>query len=245
MADETKATRLLKLRSIAMRKSFHFMMCVYLLLPFFTDLSSFGLTPLIFYALNATAASLIYAAQVKRPIFADALFEALNTTRQSVIQQIARAAPNAKEQIRALDDGINRIEKSVKDFVDQMERDYEKRGGYLGMFMGAAGVLIAQAFTGSYVVYGIISVMFYDTMSAVGGVALGRIKIPYSSSTVEGAVIGAASLLVPLFLLTGVKLTALAIPATAIISEAYGIEDNFTIPITTSVVGMVLGLRAL
>ncbi len=244
MADKSGA-RVSKLKSISFRKAVHFAMCLYLLIPFFVNIGAFGLNPLLFYAITATAASLIYAAQVKRPIFADALFDAVAATRQNVMQQISRSAPNVKDQIKVLDDGISRIEKSVKDFVDQIERDYERRGGYLGMFMGAAGVLMSQAFTGNYVLYGILSVMLYDTMSAVGGVMLGHTRIPFTNSTVEGALVGAVALAVPLLILSGFNLGIVAVPATAIISEAYGIEDNFTIPVTTSLVAMALGLRVL
>ncbi|WP_243678406.1 hypothetical protein [Vulcanisaeta distributa] len=137
-----------------------------------------------------------------------------------------------------------RLEKTVKELLESVERDYERRGGYLGILMGAiGGVLISQLLTGNYVIYGIISVIVYDTMSAIGGVLLGRVRLPpFSNATMEGTLVGMASLAIVLFLFTNQLISSLAVTVVAALAEAYGMEDNLAIPVTTSLIAMALRL---
>lgn len=225
-----------------MRKVVHVLLSTVLLLPYLVDLSKYGLTPLLYYSLAATGASLVYAAQIRRPMLTQALLDALLNARQVFFQQLEKYPRNVKEQVDALNEGLNKLEVSIREFVNSVERDYERRGGYLGMLMGAIGVLLADILAGNYVVYGVLSVMVYDTMSAVGGVALGRVRIPFTNSTLEGTLVGMACLALLLFLLTGALGSALFIPATAAVTEMIGIEDNLSIPLTTSIVAMALRL---
>ncbi|WP_054849772.1 hypothetical protein [Vulcanisaeta sp. JCM 14467] len=96
--------------------------------------------------------------------------------------------------------------------------------------------------TGNYVIYGIISVIVYDTMSAIGGVLLGRVKLPFSNATMEGMLVGMASLAIVLFLFTNQLIGTFAITVVAALAEAYGFEDNLAIPVTTSLMAMALRL---
>jgi len=235
-----ESSRYLKLKSIGLRKVIHVSLSALLLVPYLVALNQYGLTPTLYYALLATTASVLYAAQVKKPILTQAMIDAVVNARQVFLLQSEKYPKNVKDQIDALSDSLNKFERNVRDFLEYLERDYEKRGGYLGILMGSLGVLLAQVFSGNYVIYGILSVMIYDTMSAVGGVTLGRLKIPLTNSTVEGSLIGMLSLSVVLFALTRDLSLAFTIPLTAAITETIGIEDNFTIPLTTSVLAMAL-----
>lgn len=117
-------------------------------------------------------------------------------------------------------------------------------GGYLGVLMGSVGGVYASytAF-GQLAVYGILALIFYDTFSALIGTAFGKHKLPYTSSTVEGGAIGGLlvyAAVLSIFNFNILDLIVLGI--VAVLSEAYGVEDNLTIPIFTSLAAFLLGM---
>jgi dolichol kinase len=227
---------------MALRKLIHVVLSVFLIIPFIVNLGVYGISMTLYFALIALGVSVIYVIQVKRPIITVILLDALTSARRSILQQVIKSPIGSAIPIDTLDDGLMRLEKTVKELLESVERDYERRGGYLGILMGAIGVLISLLLTNNYVIYGIISVIVYDTMSALGGVLLGRVKLPFSNATMEGALVGMASLVTVLFLLTNQLIGSLTITVVAALSEAYGMEDNLAIPVTTSLIAMVLKL---
>ncbi|MGC8606214.1 MAG: phosphatidate cytidylyltransferase [Vulcanisaeta sp.] len=235
-------SRIEQLKAMALRKLIHVVLSVFLIIPFIVNLGVYGISMTLYFALIALGVSVIYVIQVKRPIITVILLDALTSARRSILQQVIKSPIGSAIPIDTLDDGLMRLEKTVKELLESVERDYERRGGYLGILMGAIGVLISLLLTNNYVIYGIISVIVYDTMSALGGVLLGRVKLPFSNATMEGALVGMTSLVTVLFLLTNQLIGSLAITVVAALAEAYGMEDNLAIPVTTSLIAMVLKL---
>ncbi len=235
-------SRIEQLKAMALRKLIHVVLSVFLIIPFIVNLGVYGISMTLYFALIALGVSVIYVIQVKRPIITVILLDALTSARRSILQQVIKSPIGSAIPIDTLDDGLMRLEKTVKELLESVERDYERRGGYLGILMGAIGVLISLLLTNNYVIYGIISVIVYDTMSALGGVLLGRVKLPFSNATMEGTLVGMASLVTVLFLLTNQLIGSLTITVVAALSEAYGMEDNLAIPVTTSLIAMVLKL---
>ncbi|WP_148224614.1 phosphatidate cytidylyltransferase [Vulcanisaeta moutnovskia] len=235
-------SRIEQLKAMALRKLIHVVLSVFLIIPFIVNLGVYGISMTLYFALIALGVSVIYVIQVKRPIITVILLDALTSARRSILQQVIKSPIGSAIPIDTLNDGLMRLEKTVKELLESVERDYERRGGYLGILMGAIGVLISLLLTNNYVIYGIISVIVYDTMSALGGVLLGRVKLPFSNATMEGTLVGMASLVTVLFLLTNQLIGSLTITVVAALSEAYGMEDNLAIPVTTSLIAMVLKL---
>ena len=235
-------SRLEQLRAMALRKLIHVVLSVFLVIPFIVNLGIYGISTTLYFTLITLGVSVIYVIQVKRPIITIMLLDALTSARRSILQQITKSPISSAIPLDTLDDSLMKLEKTVKELLDNVERDYERRGGYLGILMGAIGVLISQLLTGNYVIYGIVSVIVYDTMSALGGTLLGRVKLPFSNATMEGALVGMASLAIVLFILTNQLVGSLAITVVAALAEAYGMEDNLAIPVTTSLVALVLKL---
>ncbi len=228
---------------MALRKLIHVVLSVFLIIPFIMNLGIYGISTTLYFTLITLIVSVIYVIQVKRPIITIMLLDALTSARRSILQQITKSPISSAIPLDTLDDSLMKLEKTVKELLDSVERDYERRGGYLGILMGGAiGVLISQLLTGNYVIYGIISVIIYDTMSALGGTLLGRVKLPFSNATMEGALVGMASLAIVLFILTNQLIGPLAITVVAALAEAYGMEDNLAIPVTTSLIALVLKL---
>ncbi|WP_054857608.1 hypothetical protein [Vulcanisaeta sp. JCM 16159] len=234
--------RIEQLKAMALRKLIHVTLSVFLIIPFIVNLETYGISTTLYFTLIVLGVSVIYVIQVKRPIITVVLLDALTSARRSILQQVIKSPIGSAIPIDTLDDGLMRLEKTVKELLESVERDYERRGGYLGILMGAIGVLISQLLTGNYVIYGIISVIVYDTMSAIGGVLLGRVRLPFSNATMEGALVGMASLAIVLFLFTNQLINSLAITVVAALAEAYGMEDNLAIPVTTSLMAMALRL---
>ena len=235
-------SRIEQLRAMALRKLIHVVLSVFLIIPFIVNLRAYGISTTLYFTLITLGVSVIYVIQVKRPIITIVLLDALTSARRSILQQITKSPIGSAIPIDTLDDGLMRLERTVKELLESVERDYERRGGYLGILMGAIGVLVSQLLTGNYVIYGIISVIIYDTMSAIGGVLLGRVKLPFSNATMEGALVGMASLATVLFLFTNQLIGSLAITVVAALAEAYGMEDNLAIPVATSLMAMALKL---
>ncbi len=137
-------SRMEQLRAMALRKLIHVVLSVFLIIPFIVNLNAYGISTTLYFALIALGVSVIYVIQVKRPIITIVLLDALTSARRSILQQITKSPIGSAIPIDTLDDGLMRLERTVKELLESVERDYERRGGYLGILMGAIGVLISS-----------------------------------------------------------------------------------------------------
>ncbi|MFP3211162.1 MAG: phosphatidate cytidylyltransferase [Thermocladium sp.] len=233
-------SRIARIKALLYRKLFHLILSVFLIAPFIIGLQLQLIT--YYYLILLFLAAMLYATQLKRPIISLVISEALDDARQSFRDQLIKILGTIQ---RGGGDEViitfNKLESMFNETLKNIERDYEKRGGYLGVLMGAIGVYASYTAFGSYAAYGILALIFYDTFSALIGTAIGRHKLPYSTSTIEGSIGGLAIYMLVLLVLGLRPIDLAALGAAVVVSEAYGVEDNLTIPLIASLVAFLLG----
>jgi len=128
----------------------------------------------------------------------------------------------------------------LENLARQVEREYEKRAGWVGLMHGVLGVGISYFLFGSNFVWGVLALATTDVASALVGASLGRRRMPFASaSTVEGTLAGFLVFL-PIASLHWTPLQAVLLAAAAAFSEAYGVEDNLEVPFAVSLVAWLM-----
>ncbi len=230
--------RLTELKLLALRKLAHVSLSIFLIIPYIADLSITGLSTLQYYTILTIASAIIYCIQVKKPIISTMLSEAISNIRNTIIQQLSKLNDSGIINMSIITEHLLKFESSFKEILENVKRDYERRGGYLGILMGMLGVFLSYIIVHDYVIYGIISLIVYDTLSAFYGILIGRTKIPYTHVTLEGTLMGILTYTLILYIFipqVGIlKIITLSIAIG--LAECYGIEDNFSIPIVASLI---------
>ena len=136
-----------------------------------------------------------------------------------------------------------RVDAAVKWFESlarQLEREYEKRAGWVGLMHGVLGVGVSYFLFGPIFIWGVLALATTDVASALVGAKIGRRRMPLASvSTVEGTLAGFLAFL-PVACLHWTPLQAVLLSATAALSEAYGVEDNLEVPFVVSFVAWLM-----
>ncbi len=235
-------------KGVLLRKIVHIILSIPLLLPIIVPEAGKILPPGAYYAIATIVTCLGYAAYVKREI----LNQIFNTYAESIRQILSKSLISIQSFqtntaiINHVRQAFLKIENHLKELVELAERDYERRYSFVGILMGCVGVLCSYVLFNKYVMYGILTLIVYDSISGLVGSHVGRLKIPGSIVTIEGAAAGAIALFIVLVTIFKISLIAAAIIAlSAIIAEAYGIEDNFTLPVITSMTAFILAHASL
>ncbi len=184
----------------------------------FPELTESGLVlePAKAYALLMLMAGLLNAMAIRRPLRRDEVAKILERFE---------GLPLAK-----------RLENTVlqlTEMIEGMERDYERRAGYVGLLYGVIGVSISYMLFDGFAIYGIGGLATTDVFSSLVGSRAGRRRLPLSDGTLEGFLAGFAAYLLPLLMFEH-PARALAIALASSIAELYGIEDNLSIPVAAS-----------
>jgi len=140
------------------------------------------------------------------------------------------------------------VEVAVEAFnrlVSLVERDYERRTGWLGMLSGLLGVSSTYFLFGDLVMYGILALVLTDGLSAIVGISLGRTKVPFSDGSLEGTLAGFLSYLIALLLLGINSTNSVVIAIVSTLSELYGGEDNISVPLASTLTAFLLGVPPL
>ncbi len=198
-----------------LRKLIHIAFSAVLLIPL--ALSPL-IDPAIIYASALALGGWIYSMQVKGPP------QWLKTSMQ---------IPQPK--------GIEVVLDSFNHLVRLVERDYERRAGWLGALSGLIGVSSTYFLFGLLAFYGILALILTDGVSSIVGILLGRTRIPLSDGTVEGTLAGFISYYAVLAYLTGAPQLALIIATASSIAELYGGEDNISVPVVSTLIAFLLG----
>ncbi|MEM2542326.1 MAG: hypothetical protein QXR35_02555 [Candidatus Korarchaeum sp.] len=132
---------------------------------------------------------------------------------------------------------IKQLESLVESFerlVSMVERDYERRSGWLGLMSGLIGGASSYFIFGFHVIYGVLGLLLVDGISTIVGMNIGVIKVPFTNKTVEGTLAGFLSFSVALTIITGNFSSSLIVASVSSLAELYGIEDNITVPLVAS-----------
>ncbi len=219
-----------------LRKVVHFLLIVALAMPLYwreivetifqkpypPEIRAFA-DPEVIYATVVIGAAFFNAFRIRSPIPREKLLE--------FRKKAAEIGPFGKK--------IEELLETMDSLINTMQREYEKRAGYLGLVYGTIGVFTAYTLFGYEVVYGIAAMATTDIFSSLVGMAFGKRKIPFSNGTLEGMVAGFFSFFLPLLLVEPMW-RALIIALSASFAEIYGVEDNLSIPVFVSFVSWLL-----
>lgn len=227
----------LDVKPIVFRKGVHVGLGLLLLIPYLVGLE--WQTTKLYYAILTVISAIVYAIQVRQPyLFKDMPRRILESQRE-IFRHLMSVLPiEAKSQ---LEGEMRKLEDTLLDFINKAEREYEKRGGYLGILLGGIAVyIVASLFDPHITLVAITTVVVYDTFSAIFGLTVGEHRLPRSKASLEGCLGGIAVNAAALSLLGVPLLYSLAVSSAAAISEAYSPEDNLTIPVSAAVVYALL-----
>ncbi|RLG41632.1 MAG: hypothetical protein DRO05_03420 [Thermoproteota archaeon] len=215
-----------------LRKVVHFLLIVALAIPLYWRgvVETFFLQdylpavetlsdPGVVYALVLIGAAFINAVRIRGPI-----------SREKVIEFRKKAA-----EIGPFGKKIEELLEAVDSLINAMQREYERRAGYLGLVYGTIGIFTAYSLFGYEVVYGISAMATTDIFSSLIGMAFGKRRIPFSNGTFEGTIAGFLSFLLPL-LIVEPPWRAFILALSASFAEVYGVEDNLSVPLFVSFV---------
>ncbi len=228
-------------RGLIIRKIIHAIFSSLLLIPLLVHSISRVVPTDVCYVIITIIASIIYVAYFKRSIIHEAIRGQLDILMKSLSkifpQTHSQSLQNILAQIQA---SFQKFEIKMREIIEIAQRDYEKRYSFVGILMGSIGVLCSYILFHRYALYGILGLAVYDTISAISGSVYGRHRLPFSTVTIEGCLTGVLVYLIVLSCLSIPILKALLITLTAVLSEAYGVEDNLSIPIFTSLASYIL-----
>ncbi|MEM2877679.1 MAG: hypothetical protein QXY41_06365 [Thermoproteota archaeon] len=221
-----------------MRKSMHLILSIILLLPFMLSYFKIDIDAAVFYSVLSILALILNAIQIKRPLLRSEVKGFMRESREKFFKDIKNILP-LKIQVTShildkIDEKIREIEDLIDDQLSAMERDYEKRGGYVGLTYGVLGVTLSYFLFGRYAFYGVISIATVDLISTIVGSLTGTHKLPFTNKTFEGSFSGALLFFMVLILIGMSPLNVLILTVLAAIVEAYSIEDNLLLPLVVS-----------
>jgi len=219
-----------------LRKVVHFLLIVALAMPLYwkeivetifqkpypPTLEAFA-DPGVIYAAIVIGAAFMNAFRIRNPIPREKLLE--------FRKKAAEIGPFGKK--------IEELLETMDSLINTMQREYERRAGYLGLVYGTIGVFTAYTLFGHEVIYGIAAMATTDIFSSLIGMAFGKRKIPFSNGTLEGVLAGFFSFFIPLLFVESFR-RALILALSASFAEVYGVEDNLSIPVFVSFVSWLL-----
>ncbi len=218
-----------------LRKVAHVLFCFTLLIPYIGIIS---IPPLIYYTILAILAALINGIIVKKPLLSKELVNFFENRRKKTIETILYTTPQPFKHV--IEESLFRLEQLVQEQIKRMEREYEKKGGYIGIVHGIIGVLTSAILFNDYTIYGIIALTVIDPIAATIGILYGRIRLPLAQGSLEGTLAAIIGLTFILTILDVNPEVAILISFFASLTELFSIEDNLTIPLVASLSAYLL-----
>jgi len=237
------------LQKVLKRKVLHVALCLALLIPltpwFVEGGARLGLdprqVPLLTYAVLALGAALFNSLQIRVPHYRERFLAISREMRRRILGYLKQIAPHSEsfaKQVEEVGRVLDRVEDSLTKFVSEVEREYERKFGYIAITFALLSIALSYALFGSYVAYGIVALAVVDSLSAVLTKLLPKPKV-FKHSAWSIAI--TFSVFASVLFVGGVPLrTSILVALAAIVAENLGIEDNLTLPIVTTAVAFVL-----
>lgn len=218
------------------RKIVHVTLSILVLLPFVVKIpipasAYYGLGLFVAAILNSFVAK---GVQVREDI------QSLKEIMENIFSTLER---DLGKPVRVFEESIAKFEKFVLTQIEFLERDYEKKEGYVGLLYGMIGVSVSSLMFPGHLVYGIFALMIVDPLSSFTGLAIGKRRTPPFHGTLEGSFVSFVVYTLFLNALMGVDLVKASLVAlAACLAEVLSIEDNLTIPFAASLAAYLLQL---
>ena len=237
------------LPKVVKRKVLHVSLCLALLIPltpwFIEGGARLGIdpvqVPLLTYSVLALGAALFNSLQIRAPHYREKLLSISREMRRKILGYLKQLAPHSESLAKQIDEVgkvLDRVEDSLNKFVSEVEREYEKKFGYVAITFALLSIALSYALFKSYAAYGIIALAVVDSLSAIITKLLPKPRI-FKHSAWSIAITYAAFLAT--LAIGGIPLGKAALIAlAAIVAENLGIEDNLTLPIVTTAVAYAL-----
>jgi len=235
------------MESELLRKLVHVALALLLLLPLsswyeqLTVRAGFkGDAALSTYVLLLVAALFVSTLRVRKPELRESILKISKDARRLVLQHVKSLGP-LHEVVNGIEQALDRAEQGFFALVDAVERDYEKRYGYVAAICAVASVLASYALFGpAATARGILALAVVDPLASVLTLLIGGRKILKHNplSVAASALAFAAALLA-----AGERpLRALLLGAAVSLIELISPEDNLTLPLGTAVLSYLLEL---
>jgi len=236
-----------RMESELLRKLVHVALALLLLLPLsswyeqLTVRAGFkGDAALSTYVLLLVAALFVSTLRVRKPELRESILKISKDARRLVLQHVKSLGP-LHEVVNGIEQALDRAEQGFFALVDAVERDYEKRYGYVAAICAVASVLASYALFGpAATARGILALAVVDPLASVLTLLIGGRKILKHNplSVAASALAFAAALLA-----AGERpLRALLLGAAVSLIELISPEDNLTLPLGTAVLSYLLEL---
>ncbi len=245
------------LKTLIIRKSIHTTLCLLLLVALIAPklyagvLAQYGSSPhevtTLIYSLVCFSCAFVNSFQVRAPLLTEELRRRIVEARRKIFEglqvSLQRTPVPIKELsklIRDVEMHIVKFETTVTSIISSIERDYEKKTGYIGATFGSLSVLISYILFNEYVMYGILSLAIVDALSPILTRVLNGYTIPHSKTSLPAMFITAFVFAVILVALGLEPTVSVIVASIAVVTEAYSPEDNLTLPLVVSAACYVL-----
>ena len=244
MKSDVTDTMQQDLQALIIRKAIHFSFSLLLILPltpsFIEASSKVGITnpALLIYSLLTFFAALVNSIQIRKPSLREEMIRFLRDLRKRSLAKLESLAKSLGTQtllkigFEELDKLFSRAEENLNTIVSRLERDYEKRYGYVCITFALISILLAYILFNKYVIYGILALAIVDSISAILTALIPTPKI-YKHS-IPSVVVSFICFYIPTTMLSGNPIISLAISAIVILIEIISPEDNLTLPFLTA-----------
>ena len=239
------------LRSQIVRKIVHILFSLMLLIPvmpYYRQLLRnlmIGVDPtLVAYIVLTFGAAFMNSIQIRIPNIRDIFFKFFRDLRKRSLLRLEAVTKSLGMQglprgLEELDRVFSKAEENLNTLIAELERDYEKKYGYICITFALLSVLLSYILFQDYVVYGILALAIVDSISAI--VTSFTSSMPrIFKHTIVSIPITFSVFSTVLILLTSDILKSIIIALGSVVIEVLSPEDNLTLPLFSSTIAYIV-----
>lgn len=235
--------------STILRKIFHVVFSLILLIPFTTPFKQLILIAipwisdptLLILSILLFGAGTLNSIQIKMPDLRDRFLRTSLDFRKKVVEGLEsndRSRPYA-DLVQGFLTSMIKYEEKLLEFISIVERDYEVRYGYICITFGLLSITMSYVFFKNFAIYGILALAIVDTVSSITTYFTPKRRKIYKHSDLSIATTFTIFTLA-LYLITLDLPKSIAISTISVLTELISPEDNLTLPIVASLTAFIL-----
>ncbi len=247
----------MELNSVVKRKLLHIVFSLALLIPLtpvysHTVARIAGCTPheviATTYVAIALGAMFFNSLQIRLPSFRENALSIVRDVRKKVVAQLRQASRRGKlvealaQYLEELDKIFDRAEDRMLNLIREVERDYEKRFGYVAVTFAVASTAFSYILFGTYVMWGILALAIVDGVSAIVTSIVPKPRI--AKHSIPSMLATYATFLTLATAVSHDLSKSAVLSLVALVTEMLSPEDNLTLPLIVSAAALLLSMPA-